>query len=349
MGRERARTGSDLIGARALREWITGEPEAFSRVFMVESGASPTVVADVAGDDDAVLLAVDSGPWGGRAPSFRYSGALNEIGDALFLGERAVEVEDYVAAAFVQIIGPTVVGLFDEPSAQAFLDDAALARRTGVFPSALIDQRVLLANRRALVGPTGLGTPSAIRLSADGTVSIGVRGEPVGGVDELSELLTVPMPRAAMLGAATSGSAGPSDLTCRERIGRYLNATDLMKTMRLANGAAKIAGYGWCPGEDGRADAEPRMRDPFLLDTADGFVLADLTTLRRRLLSPTTATVVTAVQTSTTAELAADRVSRELDIDAVDARGLCLGAVDALDIHLGMPSDAACAAHGART
>lgn len=348
MGTEGASAGSDLVGARALREWITGEPDAFSRVFMLESGANPTDVAEVAGDDDAVLLSAESGPWVGRGRSCRYSGALKEIGDALFLGERSVELEDYVAAAFVQIIGPTVVGLFDRSSSQAFLDDAALARHTGVFPSALIDQRVLLANRRALVSPEDVETPRSIRVSADGTVSAGVRGDALGGVDELRALLTVPVPRAAALGAMTMGPAYTSDRTSRERIGRYLNATDLMKTVRLVNGAAKIAGFGWFPVDDGRADAEPPMDDPFLLDTADGFVLADITTLRRRLLSPATATVVTAVQTTSTVGLAADRVSRTLEIDAVDARRLCLEAVDALGIHFGMRSDAACGAQGAR-
>ena len=31
---------TDLRGARALREWVTGEPREFARVFLVESGAS---------------------------------------------------------------------------------------------------------------------------------------------------------------------------------------------------------------------------------------------------------------------------------------------------------------------
>lgn len=339
--------GSELVGARALREWITGEREAFARVFMVESGASAAHIADVAAEDDVVLLPADSGPWEGTARSVRYSGALREVGDEFFLGERGVELEDYVAAAFVQIIGPTVVCLLDGLSARAFLGDAELARRTGVFPSALVDQRVLLANRNALEGPDELEPPRSIRVRADGHVSIGVRGEAIGAVDELRSLLATPLPRAAALGRAATELAA-ADPACRRRIGRYLSATDLMKTLRLVNGAAKISGFGWSPVDDGRADAEPLMRDPFLIDTADGFVLADITTLRRQLLSPTAATVVAAVQTSRTAELAADRVARELDIDAVVARMLCHEALSALGIHVGSPDHASSAAQGVR-
>lgn len=35
-----AAPGPELSGARALREWITGERERYARVFLVESGAA---------------------------------------------------------------------------------------------------------------------------------------------------------------------------------------------------------------------------------------------------------------------------------------------------------------------
>lgn len=123
----------ELFGARALREWITGEHTEHSRIFLLEGGADVSDLDDVAGHDDVVLLPAESAPYDGPAGTARYSGALREVGDELFFGERGVELQDYVAAAFVQIIGPTAVRFFDETSWRAFLDDAELARRTGVF------------------------------------------------------------------------------------------------------------------------------------------------------------------------------------------------------------------------
>lgn len=339
-------TGPQLIGARALREWITGERDQYSRVFLLESGATADDVADVAGADDVVLLPEDSGPFRGCATAVRYTGALSEIGDELFFGGRGVELQDYVAAAFVQIVGPTVVCFPDPSSWRAFLDDADLARRTGVFPSALIDPRVLLANRDALSNPGRIATPSAIRIHADGRVSVGVRGGVIGEVDHLRTMLTVPRPLTTALGDEATDGTCAADPSGRAWIGRYLEAMDLMKMLGLGNGAVTISGFGWRLVDDGRANAEPPSSDPFLLDIADGFMLADTTSLRRQLLSPATAQVVDIVHTSSTVEIAAERVARVLDMPVSGGRALCVEAVDALDIHFGRRGDVSCQVTG---
>ncbi|MDN3442899.1 daptide biosynthesis RiPP recognition protein [Microbacterium sp. APC 3901] len=325
----------ELIGARALREWITGEQKQYSRVFLVENGVAAEAVAQVAREEDAVLLHAQSGHYDGPADTVRYTGALSEIGDELFFGERGVELQDYVAAAFVQIIGPTTVGFFDETGWQAFLDDAELARRTGVFPSSLIDPRVLLANRSALAAPRELATPSAIRVGADGRVSVGLQGEVIGEIDELQTVIESRWPQAAAWGGMVPSQALMEDLTCRGWIERYLNATDLIKMLRWANGVEKISGFGWSLIDDDRADAEPLPADPFLLETSDGFVLADTTTRRRQLLSPMTAKVVAATQTSSAPEVAVDRLARECGLSESDANALCRDAAAALGIHFG--------------
>lgn len=332
-------TGSELVGAQALREWITGERREHARVFLVERGAPTRAVAEVAEADDVVLLPEDSDTYRGRASVVRYRGALSEIGDELFLGDSRVELQDYVAAAFIQIVGPTAVGLFDASGWQAFFEDAELAQRTGVFPSALIDPRVLLANRGALENPGELHTPSAIRVGSDGRVGVGVRGAVIGEVDRLPTLLTTVLPRGAALGVADQTGAVGSDRVGLDGIGRYLRATDLMKMLRLPNGAAKISGFGWALADDERADAEPLSADPFLIEVPEGLVLADTTTLRRRLLSPVTARVVAVTQTSSAPDIAAQRIASHLDISVEDADMLCREAVTALDIHLGRRAD----------
>lgn len=337
----------ELVGARALREWITGQREQYARVFLVEGLEATAVVAETAAADDVILVPEGGEPSDGPATEVPYSGALREVGDELFLGDRGVELQDYIAAEFVQIVGPTAVSVVDADSRRAFLDDAALARRTGVFPSALLDPRILLANRSALVDPRMQEIPSALRVDADGRVSVGLRGEVLGTVDRLRELIAVPRPRAVALGeGAPSGtSPGGGDggsrgddgdgRDHREDLGRYLAATDLLKMLRGRTDGVRICGFGWTALDDDRADAEPVTADPFLLDTPEGFVLADPVTLRRRLLSPATACVVAAVQTSRAPEIADERVSRELGVPASTARTLCREAVAALDVHHG--------------
>ncbi|MEV7608199.1 daptide biosynthesis RiPP recognition protein [Microbacterium sp. NPDC089320] len=349
MVRDGGDAGSVLMGARALREWAAGGGGVFSRVFLVESGAHADRVAEVAVEGDVVLLPADSGPWEGVARCVRYSGALRETGDELFLGDRGVELEDYVTAAFVQIIGPTVVCLVDGSSSRAFLADAELARRTGVFPSALLDQRVLLANRDALLEPGELEPPRAVRVCANGSVSVGVRGDVIGVVDELRSVLAAPVPRAMALGEAAATLTSAFDAITPARIGRYLAATDLLKALTLSNGTARICGFGWALIDDGFADAEPLTTDPFLLDTADGLLLADITTRRRQLLTPASAAVVAVVQTSSTVDIAVDRVAGELRVDAATARALCDQAVAALAVHLGGRVPAPSSLHGVRT
>lgn len=336
-----AASGPELSGARALREWITGERARYARVFLVEDGAAVDAVQDAAVEGDMILLPMESGPYRGSAEAVHYSGALRDVGDELFLGERGVELQDYVAAGFIQIVGPTAVCLFDGSSGQAFLDDADLARRTGVFPAALIDPRVLLADRGALARPDESATPSTIRVRADGRVSVGVHGDVIGSVDELPSLLAVARPRAAAVTVVMPGGELDAELRSREWIGRYLRATDLMKMLRLANGAARISGFGWTLVDDGLADAEPPAEDPLLIESEDGFILADTTTLRRQLLSPTTAQVVAITQTSSALVLAAERVARQLDLTSSEARILCLEAVAALGIHPGGRAESA--------
>jgi len=340
---------SELVGARALREWLTGERGDYSRVFLLDSGDAAEAAERVAGPDDVILVPEGTVPSAGRARTIGYSGALEEVGDELFLGERGVEVQDYIAAAFVHIIGPTAVRFFDSSSWQAFLDDADLARRTGIFPAALLDPRVILASRHAIAAPEELDTPNAVRVHGDGVVRIGIQGAVVGSIGDLPAVLEKALPRAAALGGITRGDDIPGDddlgddiagaLTGREWIARYLDAAELMKMLRLANGEAKIDGFGWSAHGDDVADAEPESGDPFLLETADGFLLADIRTLRRQLLPPLTAYVVAATQTSRTFDQAAGRVARAFDVPAAHARDLCVDAVSALGIHLGRRVD----------
>nr|WP_101848495.1 daptide biosynthesis RiPP recognition protein [Zhihengliuella sp. ISTPL4] len=305
-------------------------------MFLLESQTGVDAVATVAGADDVVLHPEGVAPRPGPR-LVRYSGTLADVGDELFLEGRGVELQDYIAASFVQIVGPTAMRFFDSASWRAFLDDAELARRTGVFAAAMIDPRVLLADRRALARPHEIETPSAIRIDRLGGVHLGLQGAAVGPVEDLSSTLDQALPLSSALGEVPAGTELIAALDARPWIARYLDAADLRKMLSLPNGAAQIAGFGWALLDDGLADAEPSATDPFLLDTAEGFLLADVGTLRRHLLSPLTAAVVDALQTSRTRALAAARVARAQGLPDSQARRLCLDALEVLGVHLGRP------------
>lgn len=332
---------AQLVGPRALRAWITGQPEAHAAVFLLESEVGVAAVSAVAGVDDVVLQPVGSAPCPGPARVVPYGGTLTALGDELFLGERGVELQDYIAASFVQIVGPTAMRFFDAASWRAFLDDADLARTTGVFPAAMLDPRVLLADRYALARPHEVALPSAVRIDPHGGVHRGMQGEEIGHIDDLPAVIGRPLPLASALGGVPGSAELTAELDTRPWLRRYLDAADLRKMLRLPNEAARIAGLGWAVLDDGLADAEAADTDPFLLATDEGFLLADIRTRRRHLLSPLTAAVVDAIQTSRSRERAAARVARAHGVPEAQAQHLCRDALRALGVHRGRPVDAA--------
>ncbi|WP_256999527.1 daptide biosynthesis RiPP recognition protein [Microbacterium sp. SZ1] len=335
--------GSEVVGARALREFLTGERNIYRRVFLVDVDAPAEAVIHAAGAHDAVLLPEGTASPATSAALSRYSGRLEESGDEMLFGETAVELQDYVAAGFVQLVGPTVVAVLDMPGWEAFLDDARLARRTGVFPSALLDPRVVLAERSALERPRAIEIPNAIRVRADGAFTVGMRGEVVGHIVQTPDRLTEPFARGARLGGAPSIEELTAPGPGRDATARYLRAIDLLRMLRVVNGV-RVSGFGWSLIDDDRADAEPSASDPFLLDTAEGFVLADVDSRRRRALSLLTAVVVEATQTSSARELAVERIARRLTVSASDAGRLCEDAIGALGISFGISTEGAEAA-----
>lgn len=324
-----------FIEMRTIREWISGERTDFARIFFVAAEANPAGLERVLSRDDAVLLPVNCNwsPDHGRV--VKYTGQMLEAGDELFINDRGVELQDYLSAGFVEIVGPTAVRFFDEAGWRAFLDDADLARRTGVFPSSLIDPRVVLADRDMFTDGGSTSLPQAFRLEADGTIGLGMQGITLGNADNWDAALSSHVSKTDVLGAAVPPADVNADLGTHPWLPRYLNAAELIKMLQLDNGTAKVDGFGWSNFEDKRADAEPSAADPFMLETSSGLILADITSRRRQLLTPLTAQVVSVIQSSISLELARDRVSARRDIDETAAARLCSDAIELLNVNLG--------------
>ncbi len=323
------------LEACVVREWITGEFQECRRIFFLDPGASIHDLEKVFSSGDAVLLPSEFDVNYEAVKTISFGGQMLEAGDEFFFGKQCVELQDYLSAAFVEIVTSTVVRFFDEDGWQAFLDDADLARYTGVFPSSLLDRHVLLADREALSKPFELNVPRSIRLSADGTISLGLQGKELGRLQDLQTLLETPVPNIAMLSGEVATRSIEAGLASRSWIERYFNAIDLMKMLRLENGRSKISGFGWSYVEDGQSDSDPLASDPFLFESSKGLMLADITSLRRQLLTPHAASVVAIVQTSSSSELATERVAEYLNVSTEKAAAMCFEASQELNVHLG--------------
>ncbi len=329
----------ELFAARTLREWITGARTEYGRMFFLDSGAPFGAIAPFLSADDVVIAPEHDAPTHDRARILTYSGQFTDPGDELFVGHRGVELQDYLAAAFVEVVGPTAVRFFDQAGWTAFLDDAELARRTGVFPPPLIDPRVALADRDALIAPARSEPPRAVRVDQTGRISLGMQGIVLGDVNDTATALSRPVPPIAALGDVVAHEHVASDLRDAPWLPRYLHAIELVKMLALGNGVAKVAGFGWSVSEDGRAESVTPAADPFIVSTQDGVVLADVISRRRQLLTPLTADVVSIVQTSASLPTARDRLAALHGIDTHRAELLCRDALDRLGVHSGGPRD----------
>lgn len=325
-------------GAIAVQEWITGHRARFERVFFAEPGAAVAGVARRLTAHDALIAPVDAGPLRTPAVSVSFSGRLQDVGDELYLEEHRIELQDYATAAFVEILGPTVVRFGDDRGWQTFLQDADLARSTGILPAPLVDPRVQIADREALVEPFRPEHPTVIHVRADGRLTLGAQGVDLGSADELDAALAVSLPRWSAFGGIVPSERLTEDLGARPWLPRYLRAGDLARVLRIERGSDLFSGFGCLLVDDGLADAEPAADDPFLVVSPHDLVLADLASRRRRRLAPITAGVVEIVQTSSALGLAVRRVAAHAHTSEASARSLCLQALAELDVRLGSPA-----------
>lgn len=320
---------------RAVQQCLMGSTGEFARAFFVESGIDDAFLDGVVTVDDVVLVTSEYRAGVGGAFRVEYEGAAREPGDEFHIAGHRIEVQDYVSAAFSEPMGPTVVALADTAGWKAFVEDADLARRTGVLPAPLIDPRMQLADRAALSEPWRSDPPRCVWIRGDGVVSAGARGRALGPIADVKRIVDTPCAGSAAIDGAIDGQALHAALDVRPWIGRYLRVADLVRALRLDLGVDAVSGFGWAVVDDGAADAEPVADDPILLRTAGELQLADLSTRRRQRLAEATAAVVEIVQTSGDAERADERIAARLGIGRHRARQLSIQAIAELGVRRG--------------
>lgn len=324
----------DARAATILHGWITGR-RASGRVLFAESALGVDELAARAGANDAVIVPDGAAPTHCQGTVLRYRGELCEAGDEMRLGGVAIELQDYIGASFIEILGPTAVRFPDERGWRAFVEDADLARATGVFPAVIVDPRLQLADREVLTSPLEHAAPTSLCVTADGRVRLGPQGADVGGLDALDKALTTPRPGIDALSGAVPSEVLRADVVARPWLGRYLRAGDLIRAVGLDRGRQRIGGFGGALVDDGGADADPHLDDPLMVLADDEVLLVDLRTRRRQRLDRTTARIVEVVQTSGTADRAARRIAAATGTTAGAAAELCARAIRELGVHLG--------------
>lgn len=325
----------DARTSRAVQRCLVGATGEFTRAFVVESGVDAAFLSSVVTSDDVVMVPTEYRFEAGDAFTVEYAGALREPGDEMHIAGHRIEVQDYVAAAFSESVGATVVVIADAAGWRAFVEDADLARATGVLPAPLVDPRMQLADRAALSAPWTQAPPADLWIRADGAVTLGPRGRGLGDVADLPAVLAAEVPGFAALEGAVDRSLVVTALIARQWLGRYLRVADLARTLRLDLGADAISGFGWSVVDDDAADADPEDDDPILVRTAGEHHLAALSTRRRQRLAEPTAAIVEIVQTSSDPGRADERIAARLSVDLDRARMLSEQAIDQLGVRRG--------------
>lgn len=325
----------ELRVLRAVHDWIAGVAEAGTRVLFIEPGAGAGALVSMLGSDDAVIAPATFDVGETNAHVVRYTGSLLAPGDRLQIGGRSIEMQDYAGASFREVAAPTSLRLGDEAGWSAFLDHADIARRAGVLPALLLDPHVQLAGHAVLSSPLAMEPPTVAHACADGMVRHGMEGVALAPSAEPSGVWGAPVPRLTALGRFIPVAVLRAGVEKRPWLGRYLGAVALMRTLRLDRIRDRICGFGYSVADVAGADAEPLSDDPLLVRIDGQLHLADLATRRRRRLLPEAAEVVEIVQTSTTTELAVDRVAVALATSPHAARSLCEQTRTRLGVRLG--------------
>lgn len=323
--------------ATAVHEWISGQRDAHERFFFAGTAGTATAFAAHATERDVIFVPEDDvAPDTGRATEILYRGALRDPGDELRVAGRSIELQDYAAAAFVDVLGPTVVRFLDVGGWRAFLEDADLARETGVLPPQLRDPRMQLADRAVLLEPLSVEVPRSFASDGDGRVRYGPQGADLGRIEDAA-VYRDPQPRIAALGGVVPVAEAIEAIAARPWLARLICLADLRRALPPDQGYVPVSGFGVTLVDDGRADAEPLARDPFILFDDTDPLLADGVSRRRFRLDLPTARVVEIVQTSASEELATQRIAAASRLSPADAAPLGRQAIEALGIHHGSP------------
>ena len=218
-----------------------------------------------------------------------YDGSFREPGDEITLdGRHTFELQDYLAAPFLSIVGLTIVRQGSAAGLAAFLSDADTARESGFFVDQLLSGLVLLDSRTSFVrADKDEGDLVRVHVTASGEYRDGPDGLLLGSVGDERADVEATAAEGAGRGRPFARIVDPrvleADLDDRPWFARYVAALDLLRQWDGALTRPAISGFG---GHLVRAldegAAAVASEAPFLV-TGDGeeYILVDPVSLRR--------------------------------------------------------------------
>lgn len=316
--------------AAAVDQWITGIPGRIpGRTIFVENSEHVPYAKELAGEDCVVLV------LNGDADDERLvpvSGTFDVSGEELLVdGALSLEIQDYVAIPFVNLVGVTLVRITSDDDWLAFFDDADEARRSGHFIRQLIEVNAVLAERGLLAGKSCQDL-ARLHIAADGTVlsgpygtKIGRIGDPFPGLQRRSLAL---QPESAIASIRDPRSVRDS-LATRPWIPRYLAALDAWKFIpREDRASTQLVGFGLSL-YGASADGElPSPGAPFIIRHGGEHSLLDTTSGRIFRIGIDAATIIEAVSNFQDVSAAAAVIGPALNVSESVAVGAIAAVLD---------------------
>ncbi|MDR6989625.1 hypothetical protein J2Y66_004142 [Paenarthrobacter nitroguajacolicus] len=285
--------------AAAVDQWITGIPGRIrDHVIFVENPEHTGYAKTLAGEDSTILVLNGDKADAGIVA---VTGTFDVAGEELLVdGTLSLEIQDYVAIPFVNLVGVTVVRITTKEDWQAFFDDAEEACRTGHFVQQLTEVNAVLAERGLLNGgPRDNLLLTRLHITWDGTILSGPYGTQIGRVGDVLPDLRV---RSIALRPESAVAAVyyPWDiyesLAGKPWISRYLAALDAWKFVpREDRPTTSLVGFGTSLYGAALRDGLPSAQAPFILRRGADHTLLDAKTGRLFKVGPDAAAIVEAV------------------------------------------------------
>ncbi|MGP0223293.1 daptide biosynthesis RiPP recognition protein [Paenarthrobacter sp. NCHU4564] len=321
--------------AAAVDQWITGIPGRIQGPAIFVENPDHAPYAKKLADRDTTVLVL--GGDAGDHTIVPVSGAFAETGEELLIdGSLSLEIQDYVAIPFINLVGVTVVRMTTREDWQAFFDDADAARSSGHFIQQLTEVNAVLAERALL---SGLATHSLVmprlHITGDGRILNGPYGTRIGQVgDPLHELRLRSLALHPESSVAAVSEPGDIRRLLRERpwLPRYLAALDAWKFIpREERAATQLVGFGLSlyGALDSSSTASPDA--PFILHRGGEHTLLDPKTGRLFKIGKDAATIVEAVSNLQDFNTAAILAAPALGVPAAQAESSVRAVVAQFD------------------
>ncbi|MFJ4210463.1 daptide biosynthesis RiPP recognition protein [Paenarthrobacter sp. NPDC089675] len=306
-----------------MDQWVTGIPGRIpGHVVFAENAAHTDYALKLAGEGSVVLVVDGDSDHPGIVS---LKGSFNDPGGELLVdGTLSVEVQDYVAVPFINLVGVTIVRLTSQDDWQAFFADAEEARRSGHFVRQLTEVNAVLGERGLLAGYGCLDRNlGRIHITADGTVLNGPYGTVIGWAGDTVHdlrLKSVPLRPESAVASVTDAAEIRRALNQRPWIPRYLAALDAWKFIKREDRPeTRLVGFGLSLYGAAGTHSLPLPGAPFILEKQGEYRLLDTTAGRLFQLGSDAATIVEAVLNLRDVEAAATVSSAALGISPTAA------------------------------